>query len=200
MPPKLSSKQEQEIESLYALELPLKEIARRTGVSYSAVYGRTKLRERGFSSMHKYQEHRAQQRGFSSWHKYQEHLAKQRGFNHIHKYQEHLAQQKGFSSWYKYQEDIAQQRGFSSWHKRKEDMAQQRQQRLLNQGLSDLIRTGLEELGENQAWLANKLGVTGETVTGYLQGKYLPRKEKRLKLEALLGIDFQSLEKLVEEK
>ncbi len=93
--------------------LSTNKIAKKTGVSYSSVYGLTKLQEKinpetdkPFSSNTEYQNFLAKKKGFASHNKYQEHLLDKQGFTSRHEYQEHLAQEKGFNSRHEYQEHL----------------------------------------------------------------------------------------------
>ena len=90
--------------------------------------------------------------------------------------------------------------GFASQTEYQKHLAEQHQSRPANQELSDLIKNGLELLGENQSWLAQELGVSRQMVSRYIHGKSLPRQELLEKLQAVLGIDYRSIDGLVEEE
>ncbi len=56
----------------------------------------------------------------------------------------------------------------------------------------------LEELGRNQSWLAEQLGVSGQTVSQYIQGKSIPSEKIRNKLSSVLKIGKRKLEDIIE--
>ena len=94
MPKKISNETKQLIEELYAQNLPIVEVARRTNVSYATAYGYTKAKQKGFASRAKYQEDLARRKGFASYKEYQKYLAKQRGFASRAEYQKNLAKER----------------------------------------------------------------------------------------------------------
>jgi ribosome-binding protein aMBF1 (putative translation factor) len=185
----------------------IKYIAKSLGVSYTSALNMTRGRERGFDNLTEYQEHLAkqrgfknygeyqehlaQQKGFNSTHEYQEHLAKQRGFKNYGEYQEHLAQQKGFNSTREYQEHLAKQKGFNSYYEYQEHLARERSQRRENKELSSLIKSRLGEIGKNQSWLAENIGVSRQMVSNYIHGKSIPSDDKLNGIYEVLGIELE---------
>src|SRR3989338_4197545 len=86
------------IQNLGEQGVSVAEIARRTDVSYSTVWGYTAAKKKGFASYGAYQEDLAKKKGFASYGAYQEDLAKKKGFASYGAYQEDLAKKKGFTS------------------------------------------------------------------------------------------------------
>jgi len=199
MPRRIPDETKQLMQELYEVEgLSVAEIAKRVNVSYSCSYNHTKIKERGFASLHKYKEHLAKEKGFASDHEYQKHLAKEKGFASLNKYQEHLAKEKGFASLNKYQEHLAKEKGFASWNTYNEHLAEKRQQQLLNQQLSGLIKQRLTELGKTQKWLAEQLGITEGPVSRYISGRTTPKKSLQEKLFRALEVPYHTLDDLLE--
>ncbi|MEK6872362.1 MAG: helix-turn-helix domain-containing protein [Nanoarchaeota archaeon] len=173
MPRKLSEEIKEEIRTLHSQGVHVKEIAEQTGVSYSSVWGITKLTEKGFKTYGEYLEHLAQQKGFKTYSEYQVHLAQQR-----------INPETG--------------QAYASRTEYQEHLAQQRQKHPKNKELSGLINLKLEELGRNQSWLAEQLGVSGQTVSQYIQGKSIPSEKIRNKLSSVLKIGKRKLEDIIE--
>ncbi len=97
-----------EIVRLYNEGTSYTEIARRTGVSTSSVYGFTKLRER-FESLSAYREHLVKRAGFKSLNDYQKHLAEKHGFESRNDYEENLVIERGFESRTAYEKQMAKE-------------------------------------------------------------------------------------------
>jgi len=231
MPRKISDDTKQLMQEMDAEGLSVAEIARRTNVPYSTVYGYTKAKQKGFASYKEYNEHWAKEKGFASHSAYQKHLIKQRGFASHSAYQKHLIKQRGFASykeynehWAKekgfasysayrkhlvkqrgfashsaYQKHLIKQRGFASYKEYNEHLAKQRKERPENRGLSALIKRRLKELGKNQSWLSKQIGVPGESVSKYVQGKYIPNDRVLERLYSTLEVPYQTLDDLLEE-
>ncbi len=183
MPKKIPDETKQLMEELYAENLSVAEIARRTDVSYSTAYGYTKAKQRGFASRTEYKEHLAKQKGFASRTEYEEHLVKQRGFASRTEYEEHLVKQRGFASDYDYREHLAKQR----------------QQQPVNQELSHLIKDQLTKLGISQKRLAIELGITEGAISRYASGRTTPRKDLQPKLFEVLKLPYQTIDDLLED-
>src|SRR3989338_3692446 len=90
---------------------------------------------------------------------------------------------------------------FKSYVDNQDYLARQRVNQ--NKEQSDLIRGRLEEMGKNQSWLAEQLGVSKQAVSLYIQGKSKPRGERLDKLLRVLNINNRekpkSIDDLVEE-
>ena len=173
-------------------------LAKQRGFASRIEYDKHLAKQRGFASYGAYQEDLAKKKGFASRTEYNEHLAKQRGFASRIEYDKHLAKQRGFASYGAYQEDLAKKKGFASYGAYQGDLAKQRQQKLVNQELSDLIKTRLAEIGRTQKWLAERLGITKGTVSRYASGRITPRKNLQSRLFEALGLPHQTLDDLVE--
>ena len=175
-----------------------KEIADVFGVSYTSVYGATRLRERINPETEK---------PFSSLAEYQEHLVKQRinpetkkPFSSITELKTYQAKQKGFSSLTELKTYQAKQKGFSSLTEYREHLAKQRQEIRINKELSDLILISLHEMGKTQTWLAEMAGVSGQRVSQYALGKSIPHdKEVLRKLFVALHAPYKSLDEMMED-
>ncbi len=135
------------------------EIAKETGVSYGTVCNMT----------------RAQHLGFPSTYDYQQHLLHERGFSSAFEYELFLARRKGFSSAQESREQLALDRGFASDFDYRQHLAGVRSTRTSNRKMSATINRRLSELGRNQSWLADQLGVSRQVVSQYAQGKLVPR-------------------------
>jgi len=111
-----------------------------------------------------------------------------------------------FESRSQYQEYTARQRinpetgqPFESLSQYEEYTARQRVNQPENQGLSNLIKKRLKELGKNQSWLARELGVTRQAVSLYVQGRSVPREELLEKLYSSLDVPYKTLDDLLED-
>ncbi len=94
---------------------------------------------------------------------------------------ERLAKSRGFISDPHYQNYLAQMRGFVSNTEYRKEKARRRQSNPSNQALSALINRRLEELGENQSWLARRTGLSRQSISLYVQGKVFPKDDERLR-------------------
>ena len=92
-----------------------------------------------------------------------------------------LAKSRGFISDPHYQNYLAQMRGFASNTEYRKERARRRQSNPSNQALSALISRRLEELGENQSWLARRTGLSRQSISLYVQGKALPKDDETLR-------------------
>lgn len=157
------------IQKLYKMGLGPCEIARRTGVSHPTVYGYTKVRQRinpetkkPFESMSQLKDYQIRQRINPETKK---------PYNSQTEYNKHLAKQKGYSL-----------------TEYKKYLTEKRSKRKKNRKLSALIKERLEELGQNQSWLAEQLGVSRESASLYAHGESIPKDEKLEKLFKVLKI------------
>jgi DNA-binding XRE family transcriptional regulator len=75
--------------------------------------------------------------------------------------------------------------------------ARQRINRAENQGLSDLIKRRLKELGKNQSWLARELGITRQAVSFYVKGRSIPSDDLLERLYSTIEIPYQTLNEIV---
>jgi len=94
MPKKILKKTIKLMQSLYDEGLSVTKIARRAKVSYSAAYGYTKAKEKGFESPSEYVEDLVKKKEFESYSKYLEHLVKKRKFKSFSEYLEYLAKKR----------------------------------------------------------------------------------------------------------
>lgn len=77
----ISEKKKERMWRLYKRGMEISKIARKERVSYRIAYAYTRLRERGFESVHDYKDYLARKKGFRSHHYYQKSLAKKRQRN-----------------------------------------------------------------------------------------------------------------------
>ncbi len=94
---------------------------------------------------------------------------------------ERLAKLRGFISERHHQDYLAKIRGFASNSEYRKEGARRRQSNPSNQILSALINRRLGELGENQSWLARRIGLSRQSVSLYALGKVLPRDDETLR-------------------
>lgn len=64
--------------------------------------------------------------------------------------------------------------------------------------ISNEITSALEDLGRNQTWLSEELGVTRAAVSTYTTGKIIPPEEVRRNICRILKIPKNSLEMILE--
>ena len=62
-----------------------------------------------------------------------------------------------------------------------------------------MIDNRLKELGRNQSWLAEQLGVSKQAVSLYVQGKSKPKGEKLDKLFGVLNINNMGRPKILDD-
>jgi ribosome-binding protein aMBF1 (putative translation factor) len=160
---------------------------------------------------------------YKTYIRYEDELARKNGFkSHLEREKERekkLARKRGFKSVAQLRDDILRQRlkqgGFSSLKDYKTYMATQkhnyktlgeyekhneqlRQQKRINQELSSLIKSSLEELGKSQVWLAKQLGVTEGAVSRYISAKVTPRPELQPKLFKILNLKYKTLDDILQ--
>ena len=99
---------------------------------------------------------------------------------------------RGFGSWNEYQKHLAKERGFGSLNEYREHLAKERANRNSNKELSYLIKTRLREIGKNQSWLADQIGVSRQAVSFYSQGKLIPKAEVLNRLFEVFGVERKS--------
>ena len=68
-----------------------------------------------------------------------------------------------------------------------------------NQGLGGLIRRRLKNLGKNQSWLAEEIGVTRQSVSLYVKGRSVPKDDLLQKLYSSLDVQYGILDDLLED-
>ena len=81
-------------------------------------------------------------------------------------------------------------KSFESLTKLQQYRARQRTNSKKNRELSDLVKKRLEELEQNQSWLAEQLGVSRQAVSLYAQGKSLPKGEKLEQLLKIINLNY----------
>mgnify|MGYP001603000995 CR=1 FL=1 len=88
---------------------------------------------------------------------------------------------------------------FSSLTDYQEHLARQRQKKPINQEVSQLIKRRLGKLNKTQRWLSGRLGITEGTVSRYLSGKTTPRRGLQQRLFEELGLNYKTLDELLED-
>ncbi|MDP3727934.1 MAG: helix-turn-helix transcriptional regulator, partial [bacterium] len=76
--------------------------------------------------------------------------------------------------------------------------SKQRMKRPENQELSDLVKRRLKELGKNQSWLAEELGISRQVISYYVKGKSIPKGDILEKLYSSLDVPYKTLDDLLE--
>ena len=213
MPRRIPDEKREEIIRLYdnGGGMSPAEIARQTGVSYSSVYGLTKVRQRTnpetgkpFESISQYKDYQARQRTNPETGKPFESLSQL--LNYQARQRTNPETGKPFESRSQYNDYQARQRTNPETRKPFESISQyakhmmgQRQEALENQALSHVIKTGLEELEQTQSWLAREIGVSREAVSQYAQGKCIPHDEVLERIFSALELPYHTLDDLLED-
>ena len=235
MPKRIPDKTREEIIRLYnngSGQSPA-EISRQTGVSYSSVYGWTRVRQRinpetkqQFESRSQLMDYKVRQRvnpetgqPFESLSQYEKYMVRKRinqktkqPFESRGQYEEYTVKQRinkktkqPFESRSQSEEDMVRKRinsetvqQFESRSQYEKYTARQRVNRPENQGLSRLITRRLEELGRNQSWLADEIGVTRQTVWSYVKGRSTPKDDLLKRLYSSLDVPYETLDDLLE--
>ncbi len=109
---------------------------------------------------------------------------RERGFSTIKDYRNYLAHQKGFKSCYYYLQNLAIKR----------------QNRQEYQESALLIKSRIEEMNKNYAWLAGQLKMSRQTAMMYCQGKSKPTGEQLEKLYSILGVEREWVKEYVAAK
>jgi len=182
MPRKISNKKIELMKKLHEEGLSITDISKRAKVCYQTAYNYLSLKERGI--------------GLAG--EYYEYLARERGFNSVREYYKDWFEKRGFRSARGYYEHLARERGFNSVREYKEYLDKIKQRKAKNQELSDLIKKRLKEIGKNQNWLANELGVTRQAVSLYALGKSIPSDDLLKELYLAIKIPDQTLDSLLE--
>lgn len=177
---RISRETKQLMSELFAQGMSVAEIARRADVSYSAAYGYTKVRQRGYASRTDYYERLAREKGYASYSEYQRHLITEKGYASLYDYLEFLAKQKGFQSSYEYRKYLASRK----------------QQQPSNQALGSLIKGKLAELGKSQRWLSEQLGVSTGAVSKYAYGRATPSDQVQKKMFEVFDLPYETLDDL----
>ncbi len=190
MPKRISNETKEEIMKLYDNGSGLSpiEIARQTGVSYPSVYGLTRVRQRvnpetgqPFESQTQYRDYNTRQR-----------VNPETGqpFESLTQYQDYNARQR-----------VNPETGqpFESRSQYQDYRERQKVNRPENQGLGGLIRRRLKNLGKNQSWLAEEIGVTRQSVSLYVKGRSVPKDDLLQKLYSSLDVQYGILDDLLED-
>jgi|TARA_Y100000034_G_scaffold48501_1_gene59875 DNA-binding XRE family transcriptional regulator len=190
MPKRISNETKEEIMKLYDHGSGLSpiEIARQTGVSYPSVYGLTRVRQRvnpetgqPFESLTQYRDYNARQR-----------VNPETGqpFESLSQYQDYNARQR-----------VNPETGqpFESRSQYQDYRGRQKVNRPENQRLGGLIRRRLKNLGKNQSWLAEEIGVTRQSVSLYVKGRSVPKDDLLQKLYSSLDVQYGILDDLLED-
>ncbi|MDP6642073.1 MAG: helix-turn-helix transcriptional regulator [Candidatus Nanoarchaeia archaeon] len=88
---------------------------------------------------------------------------------------------------------------FESRSQYQEYTTKQRVNRPENQGLSELITRRLKELGKNQSWLAEEIGVTHQAVSLYAKGRTTPTDDLLQRLYSSLDVPYETLDDLLKD-
>ena len=188
MPKKISEDTKRTIQDLYSTGASVRSVSLQTGVPYATVYGYTRARERGFTSLQDYKAHLAREKGFKTLCEYNDLLAQRRGF---------LLLGAGFGTFSEYLEENAQEEGFSSHNEKRKALTLERQGKNPNKELSDLLSDRLEEVGQNQSWLAKQVGVCREMASRYVHGESIPKPRVLRKISRILEIPYSTFETIL---
>jgi DNA-binding XRE family transcriptional regulator len=213
MPKRISNETKEEIMKLYDNGSGLSpiEIARQTGVSYPSVYGLTRVRQRvnpetgqPFESQTQYRDYNTRQRvnpetgqPFESLTQYQDYNARQRVNPETGQPFESLSQYQDYNARQRVNPETGQP--FESRSQYQDYRERQKVNRPENQGLGGLIRRRLKNLGKNQSWLAEEIGVTRQSVSLYVKGRSVPKDDLLQKLYSSLDVQYGILDDLLED-
>lgn len=175
------------IEKLFKDGLSIAEISRRTNISPTTIYNRTRLKQRGFDSYLDLRNYQAQKRGFKSHYDYVKFL------NRKKKTKTHKNQKK-FKSSTDYMKDLARREGFSSITEYKNFLTKQRKKQPVNKELGKLITKRLNEMGKKKRWLADQLGIHQNSLSAYISGSSTPSYRIQKKFFGLLELPYQTIE------
>lgn len=177
--------------SLYHQKYSVRVIARQTGVSYLTVYGLTKLREKinpetgkPYASIKEYYKFR-----IKHW------INPETGkpFKSQTEYQDYRARQKI---------NPETRKPYASYSELHNYQAKQRSKRTKNKEFSNLLKRRLSWVGVNQSWLAQRMGMSREAISQYINGETIPQGDNLKNLLSALEIKTlpKTLEDLVDKK
>jgi ribosome-binding protein aMBF1 (putative translation factor) len=156
MPRRIPDEEKRLMGELYAKTQSVAEVARRTNIPYSTVYGYTRVLERinpetgqpyksqtelenyrtrqrinpetgqPYKSRIEYLQHSARKRGFASLAECEKHRVIKKGFASTTEYKKHLAIKKGFASRTEYEQHLAKKKGFASLRDYEKHLAKKR--------------------------------------------------------------------------
>lgn len=177
----------------------LAKIAQSQGFTSYSQMERQMVREKGYKNYVQYENELARRNGFKSNSEREKERARKRGFKSEGQLREHLLRQRGFPSLQNYKIYMATQKlGYKTLGEYEKHNEMLRQQKRINQELSSLIKSSLEELERNQTWLAKQLGVTEGAVSRYASGKTTPRPELQLELFKTLKLPYRTLDDILQ--
>ncbi len=186
----------------------LAKIAQSEGCRNYSQLQRQKIKEK-YKTYIRYEDELARRNGFKSHLERDKEreikLAMKRGFKTVDQLREHKLKQRlkqgGFSSLKDYKTYMATKKhNYKTLGEYEKHNEQLRQQKQINQELSSLIKSSLEELGKSQTWLAKQLGVTEGAVSRYVSAKVTPRPELQLELFKTLKLPYKTLDDIVQQK
>ena len=204
MPKTIPEEKKKEVQRLYEKGISMKDIAGRTGISYSSVYGLTRLRQRTnpetnkpYESLEELRDYNTRQRTnpetnrrYRSQKEYLEFRARQRinpetnrRYRSLYELSDYQARQRT---------NPETNRRYRSQKEYLEFRARQRIKRKKNKVLSSLVKKRLKKLEKNQSWLAQQLGITRAAVSLYVLGKAIPPQNKIGKLFSVLKVENRS--------
>lgn len=197
MPPQIPEDVKRTIQKLYSAGTSVRSISLQTGVAYMTAYGYTRARERGFASLHEYKAYLVHKKRFKTVGEYNDSLARKNGFQSHGEYRRFLLSEAGFDTFQEYLRDLVQREGGSSYAERRQKFTEERQNRIRNREISDLISDRLEELDENQSWLAQQVGVCKAMASRYVHGKSIPKPLVLKKISKVLGISYDVFKEIL---
>ena len=87
---------------------------------------------------------------------------------------------------------------FESRTQYQEHLARQNQESVRGRAFAEFVDMGLQGIGENVAWLAERVGVSRQMVYNWKNGKSVATGERLRRLFDVLGVSNKSLDDLVE--
>ena len=181
---RISQEKEKQIHELYDQDLSVSEISKRTGVPRSTVYSKTKLLDRinpetgaPYTSSTEYLNQQATGKinpDTGKWFK----------------------TRQEYDNWLRFNKDNGEGGDYLTHvlhlKNTKYDRKKARQEAAETYGM--WISLGLTDIERDQIWLAKQIGVSGQSITNYVQGNAFPDKEVREKINAIFNFDSTTID------
>lgn len=209
---KLPEETRAKIKRLYEKGMKPKPISDSTRIPYNTVGNFLILLRSGFSRMIDYRNSLSKKNGHGSYASQLDFYSRESGWDSLKKqrsfyiqrlgfsesdYRNDLIDKRGFSSDREYKFHLAKSHGYDSIHDYKVSLGEKRRKKLKNRILSRFIRRRLEELGQNQRWLAERLGKKQNSISYYSSGESLPGKKVLDRIFRVLGEYPKGIDELI---
>lgn len=136
------------------------------------------------------------QRGFNSPIESLTEFTKKNNFSSYSNYLDHMAKKQGFNSYHERTKSRIIKRGYKSVFQCIKQRSLINAQKPFNKNFSSLIQNKLNELNENNSWLANEIKVSRQSVSKYVKGETLPKPSVMMRIVKVLNLGYRTIQDL----